>query len=74
MKKNKYKLIINLSMENEQSIYFDRLTKKKLEFILDKTYMLMYFDDFFKKYMPFEYRLSKEQKDYYNNNLHNYIY
>lgn len=69
----KYKLILNIGYKNETIIYFDRLTKKIKE-ELENTYscVLLYYDEFFKKYMLFDSKINEYQKALFNSNFEYY--
>lgn len=66
-----YKAVLNYGYKNENIIYFDRFTSKKINEIKESlSYVVLYFDSFFKKYIPFDYKLNKYQKqsfDFYVN-------
>lgn len=73
MENKKYKLISNIGYKNETSTYFDRLTKKKIEELKNAySYVILYYDDFFKKYMWFDSKTNEYQKALFNSNLEYY--
>lgn len=63
----KYKLIINFLESNQETIYFERFTHKKLQ-LLKNDYVLLCFDDFFKCYLSFDYKLTENKKEVFNKN------
>lgn len=73
MENKKYKLISNIGYKNETSTYFDRLTKKKIEELKNTySYVILYYDEFFKKYMWFDSKTNEYQKALFNSNLEYY--
>lgn len=67
-----YKLIINLGLENEKIIYFKNYTRKILNLINNNNYILLEFNDYFNKWVYFDYKLSEYQKRLFNNNINKY--
>ena len=73
MKNKKYKAILNIGYKNETIIFFDKLTLKKITELQNAwSYVLLYYDDFFKKYLCFENKTNDYQKALFNNNLEYY--
>lgn len=71
----KNKIIINLGLENEEQVYFDKFTKNKLNMILGaKNYVLLYFDKFFGKYIAYDFKATKEEQAIFNENLEKYCF
>ena len=70
---NKYKLILNFTLDDEKIIYFDKITRKKLKLMQKSTnYILFWRDKYFKLYLPFDYKISNELKLLYGNNSRYY--
>ena len=69
----KYKLILNFTMENEKIIYFDRITRKKLELMNNSdSFILLYRDNYYKVFFPIDSRVSEEIKKIFNEDSHFY--
>ena len=63
----KYKLILNFTMENEKIIYFDKITRKKLELIANSdSYILLSRDNYYKIFYPIDFRVSEEMQRIFN--------
>lgn len=63
----KFKLIYNFNEKNQGVIYFSRFTHKIMQ-LLKENYVLLGFDDFFKCYMAFDFKLSDANKEVFNKN------
>lgn len=73
MKKNKYKLIENIGYKNEKEVYFDRLTSNKMEHLKGLySYVLLFYSDILKCYLPFEFKVNVYQKALYESNMKEY--
>ena len=69
----KYKLIENIGYKNEKQVYFDRLTTKKCNELKELySYVLLYYSDFLKAYLPFDFKVNEYQKALYENNINKY--
>lgn len=70
-----YKMILNIGLENENIKYFDRLTKNKLNDLLNnKGYIILYYDKFLKKYVLIDSKITGKQKEIFDNNIKEYCY
>ena len=66
--KKKYKLIENIGYKNENIIYFDRLTLKKANNLKSlHAYVLLWYSDILKCYLPFDFKVNEYQKALYEN-------
>ena len=71
--KNRYKLIRNIGYKQEDTIYFDRLTLKKMKDLKDLySYVLLSYSDILKCYLPFDFRVNEYQKALYESNMKAY--
>ena len=71
--KNRYKLIRNIGYKQEDVIYFDRLTLKKMKDLKDLySYVLLSYSDILKCYLPFDFRVNEYQKALYESNTIEY--
>ena len=71
--KKKYKLIENIGYKNENITYFDRLTLKKKEHLKQLyAYVLLFYSDILKSYVPFDFKCNEYQKLLYENNIDYY--
>ena len=70
----KYKIVYNIGEEEEKSIFFDRLTLKKVkEMEKAKSYILFEKQtNFYNIYIPIDYKLNEKQKEIYNQNCNFY--
>lgn len=72
-KMKKYKLIRNIGYKQEDVIYFDRLTLKKMKELKDLySYVLLYYSDVIKCYLPFDFKVNEYQKALYESNMKAY--
>lgn len=64
---NKYKLILNFTLDDEKIIYFDRITRKKLK-LMDKSKAFILFsrDNYYRIFLPIDSKVSEEMKKIYN--------
>ena len=66
--KKKYKLIENIGYKNENIIYFDKLTLKKMEHLKQLyAYVLLFYSDVLKCYVPFDFKVNEYQIALYEN-------
>lgn len=71
--KKKYKLIENIGYKNEKIVYFDRLTLKKVNNLKSLyAYVLLWYSDILKCYVPFDFKVNEYQKALYENNIGKY--
>ena len=71
----KNRLILEINTENEEIITFCNFTSKIMKKITNsKNYILLSYDNFFKRYIPYDFRVENEQKTYFNSNLEKYTY
>ena len=71
--KNRYKLIRNIGYKQEDIIYFDRLTLKKMKDLKDLySYVLLYYSDITKCYLSFDFKVNEYQKALYESNMKEY--
>lgn len=71
--KKKYKLIENIGYKNENIIYFDRLTLKKANNLKSLyAYVLLWYSDILKCYVPFDFKVNEYQKALYENMIDYY--
>ena len=71
----KYKLILNIGQNDETILYFERLTTQKIDLLKNCiSYVLMYYDNFFKKYIKFDFKANKEEQIIFNDNLDIYTH
>lgn len=71
----KYKVILNIGYKNEEIIYFDKLTQKRLQELLNSlNYITLYYDNYLRKYVVFDRssKLNEYQVALFNNNLDYY--
>lgn len=69
----RYKIILNIGYKNERIIYFDRLTKNRIKELKNAySYVMLYYDKFFKKYLCFDSKTTNEQMLLFNNCLDYY--
>lgn len=70
----KYKIVYNIGEEEEESIFFNRLTTKKIKDMENsKSYILFgKMPDFYNIYLPIDYKMTEKQKDIYYNNRNYY--
>lgn len=70
-----YKAIINFNKDNEDKMYFDRLTTKKFnDIVKDNNYILLSYNSFMGCYIVMDYKLDEEQKKVFNSNPKEYCY
>ena len=71
--KKRYKLIENIGYKNEDIIYFDRLTLKRANNLKSLyAYVLLWYSDILKYYVPFDFKVNEYQKSLYENNISKY--
>lgn len=64
---NKYKLILNFTLEDEKIIYFDRITRKKLKLMeKSKSFILLARDHYYRIFLPIDSKVTEEMKKIYN--------
>lgn len=70
----RYKAILNIGYIDEKIIYFDNLTVKKVKEIEScNSYVVLFYDNFFNKYLGFGSKVNEYQKAIFNENLQYYI-
>jgi len=77
MEIKRYKAILNIGYKDEKVIFFDRLTSKKVQNLMqEKNYILLYYSDFMQKYMTSVFDKSSKITEYqimlFNSNLSYY--
>lgn len=71
--KKRYKLIENIGYKNENIIYFDRLTLKKIEHLKQLySYVLLWYSDKLKYYVSFDFKCTEYDKALFYNNINEY--
>ena len=71
--KKRYKLIENIGYKSENIVYFDRLTTKKINDLSKLTaYVLLWYSDILKCYVPFDFKANEYQKALYESQLEYY--
>lgn len=69
----KYQLILNASYENQEIIFFDRLTKNIFSLLKNnKNYILSEYEKFFKIYDVIDLKLDKKEIEFIKENQKNY--
>ena len=75
MEIKRYKAILNIGYIDEKAIFFDRLTSKKVQNLMqEKNYILLFYSDFMQKYMVFDKssKITEYQTMLFNSNLSYY--
>lgn len=68
--KKYYKLIINFKSSNEQTFYFNKMTRLKLELLnTNQQYILFVYEDFLQCYLEIKNNLSYTNQKHFNNNI-----
>ena len=72
-KRKAYKVVGNIGYKNEEEKYFDKFTKNRLMEIKNyNSYVILYYDKFFKCYKAFDYKVNEYQKALFNENVRKY--
>lgn len=72
---NKYKLILNFTLDDEKILYFDKITSKKIKLMQDsKNYILISINISRKIVMPIGFKVPGDLALKFNNNLSYYCF
>lgn len=71
----KYKLILNFTLDNEEILLFDRITREKIKLMQNsKNYILLSINNYSKIIMPIGFKVPGELALKFNNNLSYYCF
>lgn len=71
--KKRYKVIANIGYKNEEIKYFDKLTKNRInELVNYYSYVVLYYDKYMECYMTFNAKVNEYQKTLFNANVGEY--